>query len=94
MATADILSTLILISGTLSGVLFIIATIRYKQLRFIFSTIALGSLGLALIFGLNSLHIVANASGITGGRPWTIITLSGIVGLGFFYAFGSKARLK
>jgi hypothetical protein len=84
MATADILSSVIMILGTIACVVFIILAIKCKIPRALYIIIAFGCAGLAFVFALNSFHVVTNASGLTGGRPWTIIILAGVMGLGLY----------
>lgn len=84
MGTADFLSHLILIIGAITGAVCAIVAIKFKDSRGLYCIIALGCLGLAFVFGLNSFNIVVNGSGLTGGRPWTIIIMSGVMGLGLY----------
>jgi hypothetical protein len=84
MEAADLLSNLILILGVITAVVFLILTFKRKELRGLHLIIAFGCFGLAIVFGLNSFHVVTNAAGLTGGRPWTIIILSGVMGLGLY----------
>jgi len=84
MATADVLSLLILIIGAITSSLFLVLTIKRQELRVIYGVITCGSLGLASVFALNTMHIIVPASGMAGGRPWTIVTLAGLMGLGLW----------
>jgi hypothetical protein len=89
MTIADFLSCLITLFGILNFIAYTLISIRYKDQRGLNILVAFSSLWLAFIFGLNSLHIVINASGLTGGRPATIGLLATIMSKAI-YSFRNK----
>lgn len=84
MTTADALSWALTILGFMNFVTYAIGAVRCKELRGLNILIAIASIWLAIFFGLNSLHLVINVAGLSGGRPPTISLLAALLGRGIY----------
>lgn len=91
MSEADALSALISLFSIPSGVAHIILAIHCREGRWLNAIKAIGSFWLGIIFGLNTLHIVINTGGLTGGRPGTIVIMAALVS-GAIYEYRNRNR--
>jgi hypothetical protein len=90
--TADLLSTLIAVLGLISAAMHVILVVRCRELKALNAIIAFGCLWLAVVFGLNSLHLVINAAGMTGGRPGTVVVLAAVMSRAI-YSYRNRRRV-